>query len=176
MYRLQSLTQPFLDNSTSCRADRRSDPTPNDTRTSLTRSRQSDVHEKGVGCVARSDIDPPYGKASSATPVSGARKRAPRRVRRSRSKAQAASRLRALTGEETNSSRSQGAAMAIGSNPLRSTILSMTYRDGQRIEVHPVVRLTLLDRLRTHEGPKGSPPTHPTQIRPHGLGALKAGQ
>jgi hypothetical protein len=102
----------------------------------LTRSRQSDVHEKGVGCVARSDIDPPYGKASSATPVSGARKRAPRRVRRSRSKAQAASRLRALTGEETNSSRSQGAAMAIGSNPLRSTILSMTYRDGQRIEVH----------------------------------------
>ena len=121
----------------------------------LTRSRQSDVHEKGVGCVARSDIDPPYGKASSATPVSGARKRAPRRVRRSRSKAQAASRLRALTGEETNSSRSQGAAMAIGSNPLRSTILSMTYRDGQRIEVHPVVRLTLLDRLRTHEGSKG---------------------
>src|ERR1700733_14404146 len=66
--------------------------------------------------------------------------------------------------------------MAIGSNPLRSTILSMTYRDGQRIEVHPVVRLTLLDRLRRHEGSKGTPPTHPTQIRPHGLGALKAGQ
>jgi hypothetical protein len=28
--RLQSLTPPFSDNSTSCRADRRSDPTPND--------------------------------------------------------------------------------------------------------------------------------------------------
>jgi hypothetical protein len=30
----------------------------------LTRSRQSDVHEKGVGCVARGDIDPPHGQAS----------------------------------------------------------------------------------------------------------------
>jgi hypothetical protein len=29
--RLQSLTPPFSDDSTSCRADRRSDPTPNDT-------------------------------------------------------------------------------------------------------------------------------------------------
>jgi hypothetical protein len=29
--RLQSLTPPFSDNSTSCRADRPSDPTPNDT-------------------------------------------------------------------------------------------------------------------------------------------------
>jgi hypothetical protein len=28
--RLQSLTPPFSDNSTGCRADRRSDPTPND--------------------------------------------------------------------------------------------------------------------------------------------------
>jgi hypothetical protein len=107
MYRLQSLTPPFLDSSTSCRADRRSDPTPNDTRTNAQSA--SDVHEKGVGCVARGDIEPPYGKASSATPVSGARKRAPRRVLRSRSKAQAASRLRAMTGEETNSSRSYGA-------------------------------------------------------------------
>jgi hypothetical protein len=75
----------------------------------LTRSQEATFTRKSFRCWLRrrrADFDPPYREATSATPANGARAEQPRRGRRSRSKAQAASMLRALTGEERNSSRS----------------------------------------------------------------------
>jgi hypothetical protein len=75
----------------------------------LTRSQEATFTRKSFRCWlrrGRADFDPPYREATSATPANGARAEQPRRGRRSRSKAQAASMLRVLTGEERNSSRS----------------------------------------------------------------------
>jgi hypothetical protein len=75
----------------------------------LTRSQEATFTRKSFRCWLRrrrADFDPPYREATSATPANGARAEQPRRGRRSRSKARAASMLRALTGEERNSSRS----------------------------------------------------------------------
>jgi hypothetical protein len=75
----------------------------------LTRSQEATFTRKSFRCWPRrhrADFDPPYREATSATPANGARAEQPRRGRRSRSKAQAASMLRVLTGEERNSSRS----------------------------------------------------------------------
>jgi hypothetical protein len=75
----------------------------------LTRSQEATFTRKSFRCWLRrhrADFDPPYREATSATPANRARAEQPRRGRRSRSKAQAASMLRVLTGEERNSSRS----------------------------------------------------------------------
>jgi hypothetical protein len=72
----------------------------------LTRSQEATFTRKSFRCWLRrhrADFDPPYREATSATPANGARAEQPRRGRRSRSKAQAASMLRVLTGEERDS-------------------------------------------------------------------------